>query len=63
MVANKENKIKEMSDAEFLSFLYSERDREEKISIFQGWNIWAILGAIITIVLLVLKIKKFRNKI
>lgn len=50
MVANKENKIKEMSDAEFLSFLYSERDREEKISIFQGWNIWAILGAIITIV-------------
>ena len=49
MVENKENKITEMSDAEFLSFLYSERDREESLNSYQGWNIWAIIGAMITV--------------
>ena len=36
-----------MSDSEFLSFLYSERDRENDISQFQGWNEWALIGAIV----------------
>ena len=49
MVANKENKIKEMSDADFLSFLYSERDREESLNSYHGWNLWAVAGAMITV--------------
>lgn len=28
-----------LSDAEFLSFLYSERDRENSLSQDAGWNI------------------------
>ena len=50
MVENKENKIMEMSDAEFLSFLYSEREREESLNSYQGWNLWAVIGAMITVV-------------
>lgn len=34
-----------MSDAEFLSFLYSERDREESLNSYRGW-IWAVVGAL-----------------
>ena len=49
MVANKENKIKEMSDAELLSFLYSERDRDESLNSYQGWNLWVVVAAMITI--------------
>lgn len=41
--------IKGLSDAEFLSFLYSERDREESLNSYQGWNIWAVVGALITV--------------
>lgn len=40
--------ITNMSDTEFLSFLYSERDRENSLSEFHGWNNWALAGAIIT---------------
>ena len=40
----------EMSDAEFLSFLYSEREREESLNSYQGWNLWAVIGAMITVV-------------
>lgn len=43
-------RIYEQSDSEFLSFLYAERDRENSLSQFQGWNNWAIAGAIVTIV-------------
>lgn len=50
MVENKENKITGMSDAEFLSFLYSEREREEGLNSYQGWNLWAVIGAMITVV-------------
>lgn len=45
----KNNKLTEMSDAEFLSFLYSEREREESLNSFQGWNVWAVVGAMITV--------------
>ena len=38
-------KIKEMSDSEFLTFLYSERDRENAISEYHGWTTWALFGA------------------
>ena len=41
--------IPEMSDADFLSYLYSERDRENNISQHQGWNNWALIGAIVAV--------------
>lgn len=43
-------KINELSDGEFLSYLYAERDREESLNHFQGWNIWAVAGAMVTVV-------------
>lgn len=46
----KNNRLTEMSDAEFLSFLYAERDREESLNSYQGWNSWAVIGALITVV-------------
>ena len=42
-------KLAEMSDAEFLSFLYSEREREESLNSYQGWNLWAVIGSMITV--------------
>lgn len=45
----KNNRLTEMSDAEFLSFLYAERDREESLNSYQGWNLWAVIGAMITV--------------
>ena len=42
-------KINELSGGEFLSYLYAERDREESLNHFQGWNIWAVVGAMITV--------------
>lgn len=47
---SKKNRMTEMSDAEFLSFLYSERDREESLTTYQGWNIWALYGGMITVI-------------
>lgn len=44
------NTITDLSDADFLSFLYSERDRENSLRQYQGWNIWALMGAIATMV-------------
>ena len=43
------NNILSMSDAEFLSFLYAEREREESLNSYQGWNLWAVIGAMITV--------------
>lgn len=40
--------ISDLSDTEFLTFLYSERNRENNLSDFHGWNNWALAGAIIT---------------
>lgn len=42
--------ILEFSDAEFLSFLYSERDRENSLSQRAGWNNWALVGAFVATV-------------
>lgn len=47
LLNNKRNKIVELSDSDFLSFLYSEREREHNISQYQGWNNWVLAGAII----------------
>ena len=47
---NISKRIVNLSDSEFLSFLYSERNREEDLNSYQGWNIWAIAGAIITVI-------------
>ncbi len=38
-----------MSEQEFISFLYSERNRENDISQFHGWNNWALIGACIAV--------------
>ena len=46
----KKNRITELPDSEFLSFLYSERDREEGLVTYQGWNLWAIAGAMVTVI-------------
>ena len=43
------NRITDLSDSEFLSFLYAERDRENNLRQFQGWNIWALVGAIVAV--------------
>ena len=43
------NNIIGLTDAEFLTFLYSERDREESLNSYQGWNVWAVVGALITV--------------
>ena len=44
------NNITGLSDAEFLSFLYSEREREESLNSYQGWSAWAVIGALITVI-------------
>jgi hypothetical protein len=49
MEKNKSNRITELPDSDFLSFLYSERDREESLNSYQGWNLWAVIGAMITV--------------
>lgn len=49
MEKNKSNRITELPDSDFLSFLYSERDREESLNHLQGWNIWAVVGAMVTV--------------
>lgn len=50
------NRLTELSDSEFLSFLYSERDREESLTSYQGWSIWAIWGAIVTVTIAIYSI-------
>lgn len=45
----KNNPISNLSDSEFLSVLYSERDRENSLTQVPGWSYWAIIGAGITI--------------
>lgn len=42
--------IEDLTESEFISFLYSERDRENSLSAFHGWNNWALAGAIVTVV-------------
>ena len=42
--------IQNLSDSEFLSFLFSERDRENSQRQYQGWNLWALAGALVTVV-------------
>lgn len=41
--------IMDLNDAEFLSFLYSERDREESLIKWQGWSNWALVGAFVAV--------------
>jgi hypothetical protein len=42
--------IEKMSDSEFLSWLYLERDREESIHNNPGWTNWALVAALISII-------------
>lgn len=41
--------IDDLTDAEFMSFLYSERGREYSLSQWQGWNNWALTGAFVAV--------------
>ena len=41
--------ISNLTDAEFLLFLYSEKDREQSLSQFQGWNSWTLADAYATV--------------
>ncbi len=41
--------VSKMSETDFLNFLYSERGREESLNSYQGWNLWAAFGAMITV--------------
>lgn len=43
--------IQNLSEADFLSFLYSERNRENDLSKYQGWNIWVLVGALVTVII------------
>lgn len=47
---NKKTNIENLTDGEFLSFLYAERDRENSLSQYHGWNNWALIGAIVTVI-------------
>lgn len=42
--------INNLTDSEFLSFLYSERDRELSNKSYPGWSNWALLGTAIAII-------------
>lgn len=42
--------IEKMSDSEFISWLYLERDREESIRNNPGWNNWALVAALISVI-------------
>ena len=55
--------IDRLSNAEFLSFLYSERDRENDLVVYHGWNNWALAGALITIVCTLYTILKSNSDI
>ncbi len=49
MEENKENRVTEFTAPDFLSFLYTERERENSLNKYQGWNIWALVGALVTV--------------
>lgn len=53
-----DNRITDLSDSDFLSFLYAERDREESLNSYPGWSHWAIWGAVVTIFLAICSILK-----
>ncbi|BCS84524.1 hypothetical protein prwr041_04170 [Prevotella herbatica] len=42
--------IEKMTDSEFISWLYLERDREESIRNNPGWNNWALVAALISVI-------------
>ena len=49
MKEEKNKRIVDLSDSEFLSLLYSERDRAHALNQVPGWSRWAILGAWVTV--------------
>ena len=62
-VKNHNVSIPELNDADFISFLYAERDRENNISQFQGWNNWALIGALITVICLIYSLFRDNNSL
>ncbi len=56
MTKETDNLIIDLTDSEFLSFLYSERDREESLNSYPGWSNWAIWGAVVTVMLTIYRI-------
>lgn len=50
--------IPELNDADFISFLYAERDRENNLNQFHGWNNWALIGSLITVLCVIYSLLK-----
>lgn len=50
-----------MTDSEFISWLYLERDREESIHKIPGWNTWILITAIISIISFIYSILSDRD--
>ena len=46
----KKTPIQGLNDSEFISFLFAERDRENNLCQYQGWNNWVLSGAIFTLI-------------
>ena len=42
--------VENMTDSEFISWLYLERDREESIRNNPGWNNWVLVAALISVI-------------
>lgn len=40
--------IPNFADSDFISFLYSERERENNLNQYQGWNYWVLIVALIS---------------
>lgn len=49
MKVEKNRLIERLSESEFLSLLYSERERENSLNQVPGWSRWAILGVWVTV--------------
>lgn len=47
---NKLYSLSKLSDSEFLSFLYSERERYKNKESKSGWSLWAIVGSMFALV-------------
>ena len=45
--------LTKLSDNDFLSFLYSERGRQESKSGAQGWSLWALAGSAFALILFI----------
>lgn len=53
--------LSKLSDAEYLSFLYAERERNKSKESKSGWSIWAIIGSVFALICYTYNLLKTRN--